>query len=116
MTQAYLYEHQGDFDTKQQDILEAIYRLYVEDSEPVVIRTIEARVDITNNAIARRLRALERDGYIWRDKKGVYGKWYLSLRGLKQVSPNPEKGSYEHKRYKFLTELARQAKSNVVSL
>lgn len=115
MTPIYLYEHQGDFDTKQQDILQAIYDLYVEDSEPVTVEAIIPRVGVSNMAVYRRMRALERDGYLWRDRKGKYGRWYLSKRGLSKVSPNPDKGSYEHKRYKFLTELAGQAKDKMLS-
>lgn len=104
--------YQGDFDTLQQDILQAIYDLYIEDSEPVTVRTVERKVNrLKTFMIYKRLNALLRDGYVFRNQAGKFGNWHLSQRGLKKLSPNFDKGSYEHKRYKFLTELARQQKN-----
>lgn len=103
--------YQGDFDTLQHDILQAVLDLYIEDSEVVTTRTISDRIgDVSHMTVYKRLNALVRDDYMWRDGQGNYGKWYLSQRGLKKLSPSFPRRSREYRRLKFVTELARQAK------
>lgn len=104
--------YQGDFDTLQYDILKAVLDLYIEDSEPVTTRTITERIgDISHMAVYKRLNALVRDDYMWRDRKGSHGRWYLSQRGLKKLSPFFPRRSREHRRLEFVSEMARQAEN-----
>lgn len=97
----------GDFDTIQSDILQAIYDLFIEDSEPVVYRTIVNKLGtLTNNAVAGRMRRLEEDGYIYRDRGG---NWFLTKKGMPKGYMGYEKGSHAYKRHKFVELMTRHA-------